>query len=141
MSVEKKNSIISSFLNEHSSKEVERFVDQNLEITEQIYAILEEKGWSQKDLAKALHKKEAEVSRWLSGNHNFTLRSLAKIEAALDRTIILTPQKAAKQYREVEYVTLRVFSGINKVIPEEVHYNQMSKSKKTVKYRKMIHVA
>jgi transcriptional regulator with XRE-family HTH domain len=99
MSTKKKNNIINNFLNERSSKEMKRFVDQNLEITQQIYAILEEKGWSQKGLAKALDKKEAEVSRWLSGHHNFTLRSLAKIEAALNRTIILTPNKAAKQFK------------------------------------------
>ncbi len=42
---------------------------------------------TQKDLANLLGKKESEISRWMTGTHNFTLRSIAKIEKALNVSI------------------------------------------------------
>ncbi len=67
------------------------FVDRSLEIAEYIYQLMEYKGMKQKDLADKLGKSEAEVSKWLAGMHNYTLRSLSKLEAALGAAIICTP--------------------------------------------------
>jgi transcriptional regulator with XRE-family HTH domain len=72
------------------------FVRKNLEISDQISDLLKEKGWSQKDLAQRLGKSESEVSKLLSGLHNLTLRSLAKIEAVLESDVIVTPKVASK---------------------------------------------
>ncbi|MBR4951459.1 MAG: helix-turn-helix transcriptional regulator, partial [Alistipes sp.] len=47
-----------------------------------------EKGMTQRELAEALGKKEAEVSRWMRGTHNFTIRTLAKISNVLGTQII-----------------------------------------------------
>ena len=68
------------------------FVDKSMEIADYIFRIMELKGMKQKDLAVALGKTEAEISKWLTGMHNYTLRSLSKIEAALHETIICTPE-------------------------------------------------
>ena len=57
------------------------FVRKNLTISEQVEAMRKEKGWSQKELAQKLGKTESEVSRLLSGLHNLTLKSIAKLEA------------------------------------------------------------
>ena len=43
---------------------------------------------TQKEFAKEVGKTEPEVSRWLSGTHNFTLRTLAKISSVLGEDII-----------------------------------------------------
>jgi ribosome-binding protein aMBF1 (putative translation factor) len=67
------------------------FVDKSLEIAEYIFRLMEEKGMKQKDLAAKMSKSEAEVSKLLGGMHNYTLRSIAKLEAALGATIISTP--------------------------------------------------
>ena len=69
------------------------FVDKSLEIAEYIFRLMEQKGMKQKDLADKMGKTEAEVSKWLAGMHNYTLRSLSKIEAALGSTVICTPHK------------------------------------------------
>ncbi len=74
-----------------------RFVQKNLDIVEQIVSILDARGMSQRELAKRLGKSEAEVSRMLSGLHNLTLKTIAKLEAALEEDIITTPQKAQEQ--------------------------------------------
>src|SRR6056297_2963008 len=41
------------------------------------------KGWKNKDLAKALEKKPSEISKYLSGTHNFTVDTLSDLEEAL----------------------------------------------------------
>ncbi|MBR5184273.1 MAG: helix-turn-helix transcriptional regulator, partial [Bacteroidales bacterium] len=45
-------------------------------------------GLTQKQFAKMVGKTEPEVCRWLSGRHNFTIRTLAKISTALGTDII-----------------------------------------------------
>lgn len=119
---QQRNSIMKDFLRKHESPEIARFVDQNLEITEQVHALLKVKGWSQKELAEAMGKTPAEVSRWLSGQHNLTLKTIAKLETVLKADIILTPRQAIKRYHRVEYVTFKVHGNINQVIPSEVAY-------------------
>ena len=57
-----------------------RFSDS---IAEKLSKLLEERGMTQQDLARKVGKTEAEVSRWLGGTHNFTLRTLAKISTIL----------------------------------------------------------
>ncbi|MBK8969134.1 MAG: helix-turn-helix transcriptional regulator [Lewinellaceae bacterium] len=42
-----------------------------------------------RDLAAALGKSESEVSKWLAGAHNFTLKSIAKLEAVLGEDILV----------------------------------------------------
>lgn len=62
-----------------------RFSDS---IAEKLDGLLKAKGMSQRDLAKNTGKTEAEVSRWLGGTHNFTLRTLAKISIAIGEDLI-----------------------------------------------------
>jgi transcriptional regulator with XRE-family HTH domain len=50
--------------------------------------MLKAKGFSQRDLARITGKTEAEVSRWLGGTHNFTLRTLAKISNVMGEDLI-----------------------------------------------------
>jgi|GEM_PF-1503460 transcriptional regulator with XRE-family HTH domain len=53
----------------------------------QLAAYLDEcrvaKGWSQKDLAEALGKHPSEISKWLSGTHNFNMETLWLLGDAL----------------------------------------------------------
>lgn len=64
-------------------------------IAKRIRDILVKKHWSQTMLAKATGKKEATVSLWLSGTHNFTIRTIAEIECALNEEIL-----SIRQYRK-----------------------------------------
>ena len=84
--------------------ENERFISKNLDISREVYSILKDKNLTQKDFANKLGKKESEVSKWLSGLHNLTLKSIIKMETILDTDIIITPQKAKLQYEVIKYV-------------------------------------
>lgn len=59
------------------------------QVTERIEQLMAVRGIeSQKQLAELLGKRESEISKWLNTSHNMTLKTLAKIEAALDADII-----------------------------------------------------
>ncbi len=62
--------------------------DWSFAISDKIADALEKKGLTQKMFAKQIGKTETEVSRWLSGTHNFTLRTIAKISSVLGTNII-----------------------------------------------------
>ena len=70
------------------SPDVKKQLEISVSLANRIYDILEAKGMSQKDLAKLLGKTETEVSRWLSGTHNLTIATIAKISVALGEDII-----------------------------------------------------
>lgn len=66
-------------------------LDLSFAIADKIDAIIKKKGMTQKEFAKKMNKTEAEVSRWLSGTHNFTLKTIAKITNVLGESIITIP--------------------------------------------------
>jgi len=66
--------------------------EKNFAIMEQIFLILSKKGKDQKYLADSLKKSESEISKWLRGNHNFTMKTIAKIEAVLGEDILICPK-------------------------------------------------
>ncbi|MGW8121721.1 helix-turn-helix domain-containing protein [Roseivirga echinicomitans] len=97
------------------SQETKSFVDRSMEISDQIFSVLQKKGMTQRELAKLLDKKESEVSKWMSGLHNFTLKSISKIEAALGEQIILTPLKAEERISQsTKFVRVEVTANLNK---------------------------
>lgn len=57
-------------------------------IAERLDGILRCKGMSCHDLALRMGKRDAEVSRWLTGRHNFSVRTITNIEAALGESIV-----------------------------------------------------
>ena len=113
---------INQFFAVRAPEDVERFVNKNLDISQQVYALIRKRGWTQKDFAKALGKSDAEVSKWLNGTHNLTLRSVAKMEAALGADIIITPIKAEKKYSQIKYVSFKVYASVNKPLSTQKGY-------------------
>ena len=62
--------------------------DLSYGIAERLDAILKEKGITQHDLAQRLGKRDSEVSKWLTGRHNFTTGTIARIEYAIGEKLI-----------------------------------------------------
>lgn len=62
--------------------------ERSFAIAGRISEILRRKGWSQADFAKAAGKKESEISKWMSGTHNFTIRTISFIETVLGEDVI-----------------------------------------------------
>ncbi len=57
-------------------------------ISNRLDALMKEKGLNRKQLADAVGKRPNEVTRWLSGEHNFTLATLAMLSAFFGKPII-----------------------------------------------------
>jgi len=74
-------------------RDLEIFVDLYADLVVRINQLLLEKGLSKKELAEKLEKKPSEISKWLGGEHNFTLRSLAKLSAELGEPLLEVPKK------------------------------------------------
>lgn len=95
----KKNKNV-NFFNDLKS-EIEGFVNISVEISDRIEEILKMKNMTQRDLAHKLEKSESEISKWLSGTHNFTIKSLAKLESILDDKIVKIPKNEWEDLRFV----------------------------------------
>lgn len=63
-------------------------LDYSFAIADRIDAILKKKNMTQKEFARKMGKTEAEISRWVGGRHNFTLKTIAKISDVLGEKII-----------------------------------------------------
>lgn len=83
-------------------KYIDIFVQDSFDIVDRIHQILVDQRKEQKDLAAALGKTESEISKWMTGTHNFTIKTLSKIAAVLGEPVILTIKDQQNTTLEVE---------------------------------------
>lgn len=75
--------IISKLLEKISPAEQEK-TDAKMLLAARIDDAMKAKGWRNIDLMKAMGKKNpSEVTRWLSGTHNFTTETLVELQQVL----------------------------------------------------------
>jgi len=74
-----------------TSKQTRQFTAKMLDVTDRIHALMEAKGFSQKDLANALNEQEAVVSLWLTGRCNLELQTITQLEEILGEDILVVP--------------------------------------------------
>ena len=61
------------------------------------------KGWNQNEFAEKMGKQPSEISKWLSGTHNFTADTLWDIEEQLGIELISIKEKESRVIKVVEY--------------------------------------
>lgn len=87
----------------------EIYTENSFSIIERIHHLLKQKNMTQKDLAQKLNKTESEISKILSPGHNMTLKTISKIEDALDEKIIVIPKSVqTKSPEELAASTTKV---------------------------------
>ena len=57
-------------------------------IYNRLAALMQERGLNKRQLAQALGKRPNEITRWLSGEHNFTISTLAMLSTFFGKPII-----------------------------------------------------
>lgn len=62
--------------------------DLSFGIAERLDTLLKQRGITQHELAVRLGKRDSEVSKWLTGRHNFTTNTIARIEMAIGEKLI-----------------------------------------------------
>ncbi len=70
--------LIKELLNEVSPLEME-ICKVKMQLAARLEDLMLAKGWSKKQFAEKLGKNPSEITKWLSGTHNFTLAVLAEI--------------------------------------------------------------
>lgn len=120
-------------------KEIDIFVNRSFDIVDRIHEILKLKSLSQKDLADLLDKKESEVSKWMTGTHNFTLKTLVKIEDVLGYPIIKVISKEIGKEKQpvlllIEKKYAQTIQGNNILIGDISDFEINQKFQKPVSY-------
>jgi transcriptional regulator with XRE-family HTH domain len=62
-----------------------------------LYSVLDRKNMSQKDLAKKMGMKPSQLNRYMNGEANLNLETIARIELALDEQIISIRKSPRKE--------------------------------------------
>lgn len=60
----------------------------SFQISNRLDFLMKVKGLSKKQLAEAIGKRPSEITRWLSGEHNFTISTLAMLAAFFGEPIV-----------------------------------------------------
>lgn len=60
----------------------------SFQISNRLDSLMQSKGLSKKQLADAIGKRPSEITKWLSGEHNFTISTLAKLSSYFGEPII-----------------------------------------------------
>jgi transcriptional regulator with XRE-family HTH domain len=63
------------------------------------------RGWNQNQFAEAMGKQPSEISKWLSGTHNFTAETLWDIEDQLGIELIALKEPMSKLIKLMEVHT------------------------------------
>ena len=63
-------------------------INLSFAISDRIDSLMHERGLSRKQFAEALGRRPSEITKWLSGQHNFTIATLAMLSSFFGRPII-----------------------------------------------------
>ena len=124
-----------------NAKKTSSYVDLSDNIALSILEVLKKENISKTEFAKRLGKDSSVVSRWLNGQHNFTVKTIVDIENTLKQKIIFTANRInEKRIVEKPIVLLRFESSYNsdfsRLIREE--NNSQKKMKITSKYNQTL---
>ena len=73
-------------------------------VAERIDFLMRKHNVSQSDLARGLDKDHAQISRWMSGRHNFSIKTLAELEIFFKEEILISPSAAEEVAEYTQYV-------------------------------------
>lgn len=68
--------------------EVKYEVDLEFAISNRIYELMTQRGLSKLEFAQALGKRPSEITKWLSGQHNFTIRTISMLSNFFGESLI-----------------------------------------------------
>lgn len=69
-------------------EDIEAEVGLSFAISDRIDELMRKRGLSKKQFADAIGHRPSEITKWLSGQHNFTIATLSKISCFFGQAII-----------------------------------------------------
>lgn len=73
---------------ENTPSSIKLEVDMESAISNRIAELMKENGSSKASLAHDLGKRPSEITKWISGQHNFSLRTISLLSAYFGKPII-----------------------------------------------------
>jgi transcriptional regulator with XRE-family HTH domain len=92
------------------------FVANRMQLALRINEAIKAKNWSQKQFAEMMGKRPSEISRWLSGTHNFTTDTLWHIEQVLDIRLLAETNQESTQIFEPDRLRKFVLQEVNNAL-------------------------
>lgn len=77
------NNIVSSI-----PAEIHTEVDMEMAVSNRIFELMTQRGLSKAEFARSIGKRPCEITKWLSGQHNFTLATLGMLSSFFGQPII-----------------------------------------------------
>ena len=68
--------------------EIRKEIDLEFAVSNRIDALMKKYGYTKLQLAQKLGKRPSEITKWLSGQHNFTLRTIAQLSAFFGEPLV-----------------------------------------------------
>jgi len=69
-------------------QDIQTEIDLSFAISDEINRLMQQRGLTKKQFADALGRKPSEITKWLSGQHNFTIRTIAMLTTFFGHPII-----------------------------------------------------
>lgn len=69
-------------------EEIKQEVELSFEISDRLDELMRQRGLTKKQFADALGRRPSEITKWLSGQHNFTIATLAMLSSFFGKPII-----------------------------------------------------
>ena len=63
-------------------------VDLSFQISDRIDELMHQRGLTKKQFADAIGRRPSEITKWLSGQHNFTIATLGMLSAFFGQPIV-----------------------------------------------------
>jgi transcriptional regulator with XRE-family HTH domain len=115
-----KNPLMES-LRKGLTKEEQAQIDDSFALADRIAYLLNKHKITQRQLAERLGKRESEVSKWLSGGHNFTQATLTKISCAIGEPIYVIPSvQQISDAETIEQIKSAIKATITRLFKESV---------------------
>ncbi len=71
-----------------TSPAVRQEVSLEFAISNRIYELMTKRGLSKLQFAQALGKRPSEITKWLSGQHNFTIRTISLLSSFFGEALV-----------------------------------------------------
>ncbi|MDW8296288.1 MAG: helix-turn-helix transcriptional regulator [Raineya sp.] len=92
---------------------------------------LDQKGWTQKDLADKMNVSPQQINKICKGNENLTLETIVKLEKSLGVKLIEIPQPKTKFNIVEDYSLDSVDENINEILFNFIPISQKTFTEKT----------
>ena len=103
-------------LRNETSPQMSQQISKRMKLAAQIDDVLMSRGLTNQEFAFMMGKKPSEITRWLSGTHNFTTETLWEIERVLNIQLLTSSVPAEKVIKETEELRAFIADEVQKAL-------------------------